>query len=643
MQNSSKIINNEDNYFAFISYSHTNNRDDDRKWASWLHSQLETYEIPAELIKTNNSTGEEIPESIYPIFRDELSLPADASLKDSISHALNSSRYLIVLCSPQAVASRYVNEEILHFKRNGGSTRIIAAIIEGEPLNSSDPAESKSNIAECFPESLRFEIDENGQLDRTRPSEPIAADFRLIDGTQGFTNPNTYRRQLEQSGINSKKARIQTDAYEQRLHNARLKIISGILGVSLERLTKRDKAYQLVKARAAAKRFRRIAVVMAVLALSAASAGLYAYNQFKRAESTLSDLRSNLSFMNVDLRMLLTSYVPSEQRSPVIKQIDTVIESLQRNDTENDADRHQFAAALKHKADELRPNDPGKALEMYLQVIAIHRKLLEKFPNDAKRKHNLSVSLVELGDFHLDRSELDLALRHYQEATTLRQSLLAQEPDNRFWHRELSTSLNRESIVFQKQGKFEKALEQLQYSLKIAEENHALKADDNQSIRDLYIAWNLIGNTEQLAGNLPGALNAFKEGIKINRQVYEQDRSNLNFKRDLSVSYTNLGDVFIELGKTTEAIQQYQEGLKLATEMLIISPKHPMLLTDLAGNYIGLGRALELKDPVKALSHLHQARDLINPLLENGPLDDDRKDFPTIIDEAIRRLEDATR
>ena len=78
-------------YFAFISYRHADNTDEDRQWATWLHQQLEVYDVPAELIGTTNSRGEVIPERIYPVFRDEVSLPADADLSVAITQALDQS------------------------------------------------------------------------------------------------------------------------------------------------------------------------------------------------------------------------------------------------------------------------------------------------------------------------------------------------------------------------------------------------------------------------------------------------------------------------------------------------------------------------------------------------------------------------
>jgi hypothetical protein len=65
-------------YWCFISYRHADDNEQDREWASWLHQEIERYEVPAELVGTRNKRGDVIPERIYPVFRDEVSLSADA-------------------------------------------------------------------------------------------------------------------------------------------------------------------------------------------------------------------------------------------------------------------------------------------------------------------------------------------------------------------------------------------------------------------------------------------------------------------------------------------------------------------------------------------------------------------------------------
>ncbi|HHJ36241.1 MAG TPA: toll/interleukin-1 receptor domain-containing protein, partial [Gammaproteobacteria bacterium] len=328
-------------YLAFISYRHADNTEEDRQWATWLHQQLEVYDIPADLIGATNLRGERIPERIYPVFRDEISLPADADLSNAVTQALDRSRFLIVLCSPRAVQSHYVNQEILHFKQSGKEERIIAAMICGEPNASVDDAkqENPEDICtqECFPEALQYELGSDGTLDTRKRTEPIAADFRLPDGSEGATNPNTYKRQLLQDGHNKADAERLAQRYEEQLNNAKLKIIAGILGVRLEQLTQRDKFYQLGKARAAARRFRRIAVSMGGLALAATIAGGLAYQQWQRAaeerdraDSLLAQVRKNLDFINYGLRDVMKAYVPTEKRIPLMQLVDGIVEILQQ-------------------------------------------------------------------------------------------------------------------------------------------------------------------------------------------------------------------------------------------------------------------------------------------------------------------------
>ena len=71
-------------YAVFISYKHADNKELGREWATWLHQTLETYEIPRDLVGTNNDHGGKIPESLYPVFRDEEELSAGADLSEKI-------------------------------------------------------------------------------------------------------------------------------------------------------------------------------------------------------------------------------------------------------------------------------------------------------------------------------------------------------------------------------------------------------------------------------------------------------------------------------------------------------------------------------------------------------------------------------
>ena len=155
-------------YRAFISYSHR-----DAGWASWLHRSLERYRPPKSLIGTSTAQGE-VPKRLSPVFKDRDELPSATDLGVLINAALAGSAAQIVICSPQAAKSKWVNEEILAFKRLGREDRILCIIVAGEPNATDMPGREAE---ECFPPALRFRLGSDGNLSTAR-TEPIAADAR---------------------------------------------------------------------------------------------------------------------------------------------------------------------------------------------------------------------------------------------------------------------------------------------------------------------------------------------------------------------------------------------------------------------------------------------------------------------------------
>lgn len=268
-------------YSAFLSYRHADNREEGRRWAEWLHQALETYDVPRDLIGKPNLRGNPTPLTLYPVFRDEAELPANAELSAPIRAALENSDTLIVLCSPRAVESRFVADEIRTFKELGKADRILALMLEGEP-NADDPGKIAAGLdprAECLPKPLRFGVaNKEGTVNWSVRTEPIAADVRPGGlPAQGYTSAAAYRGALEKTGgrTGGELRRLEKE-YGARLDLARLKIVSGILGVALGTLTKRDAAYR-------AQKFRRLASIFGLLFLIAVVAGGIAL--WQRAEA----------------------------------------------------------------------------------------------------------------------------------------------------------------------------------------------------------------------------------------------------------------------------------------------------------------------------------------------------------------------
>src|ERR1700736_5386720 len=97
-------------YRAFLSSSHC-----DRRWSKWLYSALKGYRIDKDLAGRKTPAGR-VPKSLRPIFRDRGDFAADHSPSEQTLAALEASRFLVVICSPNAAKNKYVNEEIRRFK-----------------------------------------------------------------------------------------------------------------------------------------------------------------------------------------------------------------------------------------------------------------------------------------------------------------------------------------------------------------------------------------------------------------------------------------------------------------------------------------------------------------------------------------------
>lgn len=184
-------------YWAFLSYSHQ-----DTRLCEWLHRELETFRVPTRLVGRETREGV-TPNRLFPVFRDRDELPGSSELGKNLAQALEQSRYLVVICSPAAARSRWVNEEIRQFKAMGGEHRVLALIIDGEPNAAEKP---ESGLLECFPEALKYRVSADGQLSTERV-EPIAADIR--------------------KGRESRSTAV-------------LRLIAGLLGVPFDELRQRD-------------------------------------------------------------------------------------------------------------------------------------------------------------------------------------------------------------------------------------------------------------------------------------------------------------------------------------------------------------------------------------------------------------------
>jgi hypothetical protein len=174
---------------AFLSYSHKNER-----VARKIGARLRRYRPP-------KSAG--LGRRRLSIFRDTEQLTAGADLSQELVEHLEQSDRLVLLCSPEAAASDYVNSEAAWFKSHRGLEALLFVLLEGE-------------WADVAPKAVR------GQ-----PGEPLFIDLR--------------------------------DAGYRRFRRETLRLIAALYGVDFETLYRQDASRR--------RRWRQFIVAAAVSAV----------------------------------------------------------------------------------------------------------------------------------------------------------------------------------------------------------------------------------------------------------------------------------------------------------------------------------------------------------------------------------------
>ena len=149
-------------YRAFLSYSHK-----DTALAEEWHARLEALPIDPKLAGQKGKYGP-VPGTLQPIFRDRLDYPASGYLSALTLQALEQSGALIVLATPNAAASAWVNEEVRLFRYLYPNRPPPIAILF---------ADDGVNHLDCFPPALRFKLDDAGAV-TSDPYTHLAADPR---------------------------------------------------------------------------------------------------------------------------------------------------------------------------------------------------------------------------------------------------------------------------------------------------------------------------------------------------------------------------------------------------------------------------------------------------------------------------------
>lgn len=534
----------EPKYSAFLSYSHH-----DSTWAKWLHAGLEGTRIDKDLVGRETPAGP-VPRSLRPIFRDRDDFAAGPSLTEQTLAALQASKFLVVLCSPHAANSQYVDEEIRRFTTMGRGHRIIAVIVEGEP---GDPER------ECFPPALRYKVGPDGTLTEDR-QEPIAAD-----------------------------ARPQGDGKEM----ARQKVVAGLLGVGLDEIVHR--------AERARRRHARIrdAIIAALVVLTLASGAGFVWARYElgRNEALLDrTLQRATALVNSAVQLSEQFRVPRTVSLGILEQAEGLFRDMSELGRETMQLRHRKAVMLIEFARNYAILGNTQARETRAtDAQQLMAALVAEQPDNLSWQSDLSAAETELGNALVAKGKLPEALARYRASLAIRQRLTVADPRNVDWQFSLADIYRAVGIVLATQGKSAEALDSYRASLTITERLALADPSKLPLKQDIALDHFRIGDVLRQLGKLAEALQEFQTSVDIRQQLALADPDNANWQLSLSWSHSRIGDVFADQNKLADALESHRAALVIRERVAAADRTNAEWQHDLLWGYTRVGDVLRVQ------------------------------------------------
>ena len=542
-------------YRAFISYSHG-----DEAWARWLQRSLERYRVPRRL----RAEHPDLPKRLYPVFRDREELASSTDLSESIQQHMVQSEALIVVCSPAAAKSRWVNEEIRHYRSIGRADRIFCLLVDGSP---------ERDAPECaFPPAM-LNADDGTPL-----PEPLAADVHG-DGKRG----------------------------------ALLKIAAGLLGVGIDDLRQRDAQRQV-------RTWSAIAVGSMAIAVLTIGLAIVAYLAREESELRRGQAEDLISFMLGDLRGRLEPVGRLDVLDAVGDQAMDYFAALGERGTEDEVMARAMAlrqiGEVRFSQGQLEP-----ALEAFTESRDIARALHEAHPGNNDYLFELGQAEFWVGYVAWERNDLQGADSAFQAYRDVSVELAERAPSNPDYRLELMYSWSNLGSVARERADAEAALQAFTRVVAINDDLLTAAPDDDQLRFERAESLSWLGSAQFSAGDIVSSEQTLKHAVEALRDLAERD-PNPRFAHELADNHMLLAEVQAHQGQLDNAIENAQAAIDIETRLVTRDPANARWREGLYRAQERQGQyTLSSGDVESAIGHLQSAEAGLEELLEADPTD----------------------
>jgi tetratricopeptide (TPR) repeat protein len=587
-------------YDAFISYSHAK----DKPIAAALQSAIQKLGKPWYLRRALR------------LFRDDTSLSATPHLWPTIEQALGQSRFFLLLASPGAAASKWVNKEVAHWLGHNSIDTLLIGLTDGELAWD----ESTGDFA--LPESTPLPP----ALVKRFPSEPKWVDLRAYRA--GDQRPASKRdakfTELAADFAAAIRGMPKEDLLSQEVRQQRraltlawsavgsLLVLAGLAGWQwnvavvqrIEAQAQRDRA---VEAERTATQQQQLAE-----------------QQRDRAEQTLSSSVRTANDLVFDLarRFKETTGVPVELRKDILDRAQKLQQQLvASNSLTPDLEYSQAIALGETVTALLSMGDITGAADAADRERVIMEGRLKTSPENPEYQRNLAVAYQRVGEVLEANGDLAVALDNFHKTLDITERLAVATPNDPDRQAEMAQSYNTIGDVLVRLGKFQEALDSYRKGLAINEAAAAAAPDDLNRKYGVGISHQRIGNAlNDQGGDLAITLKEYELNRDIMERLTAKDHSNSRWQHNLATSYGNVGDILAAQGRPADAVVSFNKGLTVLEDLAASDPGNTAWQRALSVSHNKIGDALLTQDQLEdALASFRTSLAIIKRLAEADP------------------------
>ena len=501
--------------------------------------------MPGRLVGVSGLHGP-VPKRLAPIFRDREELSSGVDLSEEIKQALADSETLLVVCSPAAAASKWVNREIEQF-RELGKDRIYCVIVDGDP-------NASSADAACFPPALLQ--DEQHEL-----IEPLAADVR----------PWADGKAL-----------------------ARSKLAAALLGVRLDDLRQREK-----KRKRKIQAFAIIAMfaVFVLLAFSVQSRLAEQEAQLARAAQQASAEKMLASFL--DQAEKLRDVADLETRKSFQDVMTRYLAAFDEHDLSQQS-RRQLGVMLANRGIILRDeNQPSQAMEVFKQARQVLQALVDELGDDPESLFELSQVEYWIGQVYVDLGQAQQAAPYYSAYAAISEKLHSIEPQNADWTMEAAYAQSNLGALKLHVYPFDPmaAIQHYRTALELNQEAALLDQKYEHELADSHAdladAWIGICKMDE-------AMTQRLKTVELAETYYRQSPANNRLKQDYGHALSGLSILQRKSGQNEKALENLQRSLQIQEELVSEDPQNMIKRWSLLRKMAEQAKSLEVQGSVDA-------------------------------------------